>query len=224
MLQAGYAADFILGLTVESINGVQNRSTAGGVTREADPAFIRALLLLRELQTAGGFAMRVEENKGKGSTGVVLFRSEDVPPEILQKGAEIRRLLKMPAEGQKFALTYSPGRGAEDELAVNSRSMLQIMAAFASYVDVPEAHVKERSALPAPDIAAAEASGQKIRIYSGKEKPAAAFAAVRYRNYWFWIDDSDWRTKRALAAVMFFFTLTDTNSQEKLPLITIPAQ
>ena len=30
MLQSGYAADFILGLTVESLNGVRNRSTSGG--------------------------------------------------------------------------------------------------------------------------------------------------------------------------------------------------
>src|SRR4051812_27066410 len=49
MLQAGYAADFILGLTVESLNGVRNRSTAGGIIREADPEFIRALGLLREV-------------------------------------------------------------------------------------------------------------------------------------------------------------------------------
>ena len=39
-----------------------------------------------------------------------------------------------------------------------------------------------------------------------------------------WVDDRDWRTKRALTAVMFFFTLAETGSPEKLPLITIPAQ
>ena len=38
------------------------------------------------------------------------------------------------------------------------------------------------------------------------------------------IDDRDWRTKRALTAVMFFFTLAETGDPGKLPLITIPAQ
>ena len=42
MLQSGYAADFLLGLTVESLNGVRNRSTAAGAVREADPEFVRA--------------------------------------------------------------------------------------------------------------------------------------------------------------------------------------
>ena len=85
MLQSGYAADFILGLTVESLNGVRNRSTAGGTVREADPEFVRALELMREVQAAGAFGMRVEEDKAKGSTGVVFFRRDDVPAEIAGK-------------------------------------------------------------------------------------------------------------------------------------------
>jgi hypothetical protein len=224
MLQAGYPADFILGLTVEGLNGVRNRSTAGGAMREADPEFLRVLGLLRDVQAAGAVGMRVEEDKAKGSTGVLFFRRDDVAPEIVEKTAEIRRLLKLPAESQKFALSYSPVRGADNELAVNSRSMLQIMAAFASYLVVPEAHLKDRSAVPALENSAPENRPDQVRIHSGKDKPAAAFAAVHYRDHWFWIDDGDWQTKRALTAVMFFFTLAETGVNDKLPLITIPAQ
>ena len=224
MLQAGYPADFILGLTVEGLNGVRNRSVSAGTLREADPEFARALELLRQVQAAGAFGMRVEEDKAKGSTAVVFFRRDDIPAAILEQTAEVRRLLKLPAEGQKYTLAYSPVRGADNELAVNSRSMLQIMGAFASYLDVPEAHLKEHSAVPAFEKAAPASRQDVVRIYSGKSKPAHAFAAVHYREHWFWIDDGDWQTKRALTAVMFFFTLAETGSSEKLPLITIPAQ
>ena len=224
MLQSGYAADFILGLTVESLNGVRNRSTVGGAVREADAEFIRALELMREVQAAGAVGMRVEEDKAKGSTAVIFFRREDVAPDIAEKAAEICRLLKLPAEQQKYVLTYSPVRGADHELTVNSRSMLQIMQAFASYLDVPGAHLKERSAVPSFENSSAESRQQPVRIHSGRDKPANAFAAVRYRDHWFWIDDSDWQTKRALTAVMFFFTLAETGGSGALPLITIPAQ
>lgn len=224
MLQAGYPADFILGLTVESLNGLRNRAVTAGVVREADPEFVRALDLLRQVQAAGAFGMRVEEDKAKGSTAVVFFRREDVPAEILEKGAEIRRLLKLSGEGQKFTLSYSPVRGADNELAVNSRSMLQVMGAFASYIDAPEEHLKEHSAVPAFETAAPGTRRDVVRIHSGKDKPAHAFVAVHYRDHWFWVDDNDWQTKRALTAVMFFFTLAETGSNEKLPLITIPAQ
>jgi hypothetical protein len=222
MLQTGYAADFILALTVESLNGVRNRSITAGAVREADPEFKRALQLLREVQTSGAFGMRVEENKGKGSAAVLFFRHEDAPADILEKLSEIKRVLKLPADQHKYALTYSPVRGAENELAVNSRSMLQILSAFASYV--PKAHLDERRAVAVSDGTPSESRQDVVRIHSGKERPADAFAAVFYRGYWFWIDDGDWQTKRALTAVMFFFTLEGTGGTDNLPLVTIPAQ
>jgi hypothetical protein len=155
---------------------------------------------------------------------VLFFRRDDVPAEIVERTAEVRRLLKLSAEAQKFNLVYSPMRGAANELAVTSRSMLQIMGAFASYLDVPEEHLKDRSAVPAFENAAPDSRQNPVRIHSGKAKPANAFAAVHYRDHWFWIEDGDWQTKRALTAVMFFFTLAETGNPEKLPLITIPAQ
>jgi hypothetical protein len=224
MLQTGYPADFILGLTVESLNGVRNRSTTGGVVRKADPEFVRALQLIRDVQSVGAIGMRVEEDKARGATGVVFFRRDDVTAETLEQSTEIRRLLRLSAESQRFTLTYSPVRGTDDELAVNSRSMLQIMSAFASYMDVPEAHLLDRSATPALEGAAGDDSRNSVRIHSGKDKPSSAFAAVHYRDHWFWIDNGDWATKRAMTAIMFFFTLAETGSNEALPLITIPAQ
>ena len=82
MLQSGYAADFVLGLTVESLNGLHNRSNAGGGVREADPEFVRVLQLLREVQAAGAVGMRVEVDKTKDATAVMFFRRDNVPPEI----------------------------------------------------------------------------------------------------------------------------------------------
>ena len=72
MLQAGCAADFILALTVESLNGVRNRSTLGGVVREAASEFVGALELVREVQVAGAFGMPVEEDKLKGSIAMLV--------------------------------------------------------------------------------------------------------------------------------------------------------
>jgi len=225
LLQTGYAADFILGMSVESLNGVRNLSTAGGMAREADPEFLRVLQLLREIQATGAFGMRVEEDKEKGSTGVVFFRRGDVAPEVAAKSAEIRRLLQLPEEPEKFTLAYSPARGTGNELAVNSRSMLQIMQAIGHYVEVPEAHLKDHSAWASLENASATPGPQRnVRIHSGKEKPATSFAAVPYRGFWFWVENGDLQTKRALTVVMFFFTLAETGSPEKLPLVTIPAQ
>jgi hypothetical protein len=221
MLQAGYPADFILSLTVESISGVRNRSTLAGAIRPADADFKRLIEGLRELQAAGGFGMRVEEDKAKGSTAVLFFRRDDLPPDVVAKAAEIKRILGLPPDQQRFTLSYSPARGGPGELTINSRSMLQILQAFASYVEVPAQHLAEKRTRAAFEQAADSWVG---RIRSGTQKPEGAYAAAQYRGHWFWVDDSDWEAKRALTAVMFFFTLADTGTPERLPLITIPAQ
>lgn len=224
MLQSGYAADFVLGLTVESLNGLRNRAATAGSAREADPDFIRVLQLMREVQEAGGVGVRVLENKDKSTTTVMFFRRDNLPPEILEKTREIRRLLKLSPDQKQFDLVYSPIAGGEGELAVGSRSVLQIMGAFASYADVPEADMKDGSALPVANIAGGSGEQQPVQIKCSAEKPAHAFAAVHYRHHWFWIDDRDWRSKRAFTAIMFIFTMAETAGEQKLPLITIPAQ
>ncbi len=223
MLQAGYPADFILGLTVESLNGVRNRSVSGGMVREADADFVRVLQLLREVQAAGGVGMRVEEDKARGSTAVLFFQRDDLPADLQAKSAEIRRLLRLDAGQSKFVLTYSPMRGAANELAVNSRSLLQILQAFASYVEVPEQDLRNK--VVAPSLVHTETTQRQVgQIRGGPARPETSYVAVQYRGQWFWVDHSDWLTKRALTAVMFFFTLADTGGPDKLPLITIPAQ
>jgi hypothetical protein len=195
-----------------------------GVVRDADPEFVRVLQLLREVQAAGAVGMRVQENKDKSATTVVFFRRDNLPPEILDKVVEIRRLLKMPEEQQQFNLVYSPAAGGDGELAVGSRSMLQVMGAMASYTDVPESDIKEGRATPALQSTNGAAQSNPVQIRCSKDKPADAFAAVHYRDQWFWVDDRDWRTKRAFTAIMFLFTMAENTGEEKLPLITIPAQ
>ena len=82
----------------------------------------------------------------------------------------------------------------------------------------------ERSVTPSLQSTNSAGNSDPVRIKSSKEKPVDAFAAVQYRNHWFWVDDRDWRSKRAFTAIMFLFTMAETGAEEKLPLITIPAQ
>ena len=61
-------------------------------------------------------------------------------------------------------------------------------------------------------------------IGSAAERPKDAFAPVRYRGYWFAIDDHDMPSKRLFTFLMFLFTLVETGGKEGAPVVTIPAQ
>jgi len=221
-LQSGYAADFVLGWTVESFNGLQNRSTAPGPPREADPAFVQALELMREIQMAGGINLGVAKDKDKDETTVAVFRAANLPPATLEKSAELRRLLGLPTEQLRFRVITSPGRGPEGDLAIQPRSLLQVMQAVGAFVEVPPEHLAQEWAMPGAATAAEGNSSSRVRIRYARQKPSNSYAAVRYQGHWFWIDQSDWRTKRALALVILLFTLTETGGDERLPVLTIP--
>lgn len=66
--------------------------------------------------------------------------------------------------------------------------------------------------------------GALIRIQSGAERPEDAYAAVRYRDLWFWIDDRDLRLKRVIMFLMVFASLAETGTAPQTPLITLPAR
>ena len=50
-----------------------------------------------------------------------------------------------------------------------------------------------------------------------------AFVAVQYRDWWYWIDDRDFFSKRVFGFIMFLFTLVEEPSTEGTPIVTIPA-
>jgi hypothetical protein len=99
--------------------------------------------------------------------------------------------------------------------------MLLILVDFASWIDVPAADSRRRPGHP-------DGQGRSRRPRCADpgelrtECPDDAFAAVEYRGHWFWIDDRDLRSKRALSLLMLFFSLTETGGAPGAPLVTIP--
>jgi hypothetical protein len=219
MLQAGYAADFTLGWTVESFNGLRNCATTVGNLREPEPAFVRALQLLTELQRDASVSLAVKPGPEGADATVIVLRRDNATEEQLAKGAELRQLLGQPDAVHELTLITSPGRGAVGELAIQPRSVLQVMMGMAAGVDVPAQHVAEQRALPAPGL---ESDTIALKVHSGLEEPADAYIKVFYRDHWFWIDDRDWRSKRSFVLMMFLFSLMESTSTDPLPVLTIP--
>jgi len=60
-----------------------------------------------------------------------------------------------------------------------------------------------------------------MRILAGKWRPADAFAAVKYRDYWYWIDDRDFRSKGVFTFLMIILTLSEEGEKVQPPVVTI---
>jgi hypothetical protein len=222
LVQVGYPADFVLELGVDSINGLRNRTDHAGEVRRADPDFLRLAGLLRKVQEQGGVGLRVQETADKRQDVIFLFHPERLSSDGLEQVSQVKRLLRLAEEKNEYRIVFSPVAGQSDELAVNSRSIMQMMAALATFVDVPEQDIAAGAATPAP--APTQWAQPLLRVSSGAAAPSDAFVSVYYQTHWFWIENRDWKSKRTLSTVLFLFTLTDSDISGRVPVLTIPVK
>ncbi len=109
--------------------------------------------------------------------------------------------------------------------AIQTRSGYQIMLELGADIQVPAEHAAERRTYPSsPEPAAGpDTLPPLVSIQSGSTAPGDAFAAVKYRDYWYWIDDRDFQSKGVISFLMVIMTLAEKDEKVPAPVVTIPA-
>ncbi len=219
LVQAGYPADFIFPITIQMINGINNRVRDNIMARAADPRFDRLIDSIKRTQAAGGLGMRIKPIDEKKS--VVLFFREKLEDRILTEVNTVRQILGLHKDAREFHVVYGSFAHNDREIAILTRSILQIMLEQASHIVVPAKDVAEgRVAFQASEDDVG--SSLTIRVRNSASRPDDAYVAVRYRNRWFWIDDRDFTSKRVFSFLMLLFSLTETGSRGGAPIVTVP--
>jgi hypothetical protein len=242
LIDSGHPADFLLRLTVDGINGLSNYSLAPSRAHAEDPRFRRLLAALRRLQQAGAIAARTIQvankplttatrartqpsttqtrNETRAST-TVFFRRH-AGPAVERDIRLVKSLLGLDPRRDEFILTGEP-RHTPEEIAVQSRSMQEILSELAAGVDVPAEDMARGRATGVANIGDGPDTAPLIHIVSGLEPPVDAYTAVFYQNRWFWIDNDDLRSKRDFMFLLIFYALSETRAIPQAPVVTISA-
>jgi hypothetical protein len=223
LIQGGWPIDRVLGICVKSINRIDNRAGSPAFLREADPEFYQLTSELRAIQQQGGVGVRIEQKEGK-VTSIILFEHGD-DEKMKQRLSRLKELLNLSPDTNEFILISGRTPRSGTELAIQSRSLMEIMLELSTYIDVPQKDLDEGRILPTLHLAVEENAGilPPIRIYSSKNVPADAYLSVRYRDHWFYIDDRNPRSKGMLMFVMILFSFAETGGPSAAPIVTIPA-
>jgi hypothetical protein len=224
LIQSGWPVDLVFTLTVDSVNQFRSRISGGENQREGNIDFYRIIALFRKIQKSGTVGMRVNRGDDKKETSVIFFFRKNISPEIEAALVELTALLGLPPGVSEIPVGYGLIPRNNQEIAMLTRSMLQIMVEMSSQVDVPAKHVTDGRTVPVlsrPD-SGDEAIGQIIDIKSSKDKPVKAYTAVKYQDHWFWINETDFKSKRAFTFLMILFSMTESGSNDALPMVTIP--
>jgi len=218
-IESGYAADLIMQTTVSSINGLRNDSATeeGGLNR-GDADFFKATALLRVLQQAGAVSLFVRVKPDKERVPIISFITENQPPAVLSAVAEIKRLLRLDSNANEFRLIFGARAAENTEIALQTRSLIQIMGALAGLVEVPPENAAQAVAVKS----SSPGRPQIFRVTSSEKRPRGAFVAIHYREHWYWIDDRDLKSKRVFALILLLFSMSDSKAGDNLPVLTIP--
>jgi hypothetical protein len=221
LLQSGYPADVVFDLTVDSINGIRNRSVSGGQLRPADPEFTWLVQVIRKAQIAGSVGIRVQREKDKSDSVAFFFQDKNIDPTLAKELAEARRILRLNPGRSDFRVVFGATASNSDEIAILSRSVFRVLTELSALVDVPGEHLASGIA---PSIGMQENDDSPpFRVLSGDKPPCSSFVAVCYEGHWFWIEKSDFRSKRTMSYLLVLLALADTGTKENLPVITIQA-
>jgi hypothetical protein len=219
IIQAEYPMDLMFSICIQTINGVDNRFGGKAMGRIADPAFYRLIKAMRRIQKAGGLGMRVKPMHNKNN--IVMFFRKKISDEIAGDINIVRQILGLSPDVKEIRVAYGAFAADDREIAMLTRSMLQIMIELASYIDVPAKDVEEGRVAAFVDENISDAPAL-IRVRSGAFRPHEAFVTVQYRDNWFWIDDTDIASKRIFSFMMMLMSLTETGGQTGAPIVTAP--
>lgn len=225
LMQSGWPVEMIFPVVVEAVNGLRNQKAIGQQGHKGDTEFFHLISLMQEIQNSGNVSMRVIKDKEEKETTVMFFYRQDVPPAIDQALNEFESILKLKRHSRELKVTYGLLPETDQEIALQTRSMMQIMVALAKQIDVPAPHVVEGRTIPSLnfDDTADNRGGRLITVHASSDEPDNAFVSVPYKDYWFWIDDRDLYSKRTFSFMMVLFSLTESGGKDGLPLVTIPA-
>lgn len=224
LVEGGYPIDLVLRVLVHSINGVQNQFGGSARMQPADPEFYTLLEKLRENQASGAVALRLKKTeKTADQPALVMVFRPRADARVDERSDEIRRILGLRDAASEFRVVYGSMPAGDEDIALLTRSIIEILSDISSTVEVPAEHVVEQRVPPTMEAEGEGIKGKMIRILWSKEQPDDAFAAVPYRDSWYWIDDKDYRSKKLFSFLMFVMTLTETGGKEGAPIVTISA-
>ena len=218
LIAAGYNTELLFTWAVEAINGVRNFSGTGVSSRAPDSGYYEFVDLMTVLQQSGAASFEVQTDPATGYQVIFTFVDRNISDEARAQRRRVRELLGLEADRNEFHVIYAPFADQPDQLALQTRSVLQMLYAMASFVDVPADKATRASGghnlQPGID--------RPFRVRTSAERPEDPFASFKYHGDWYWIDNEDLISNRVFTLMLFMTTLTNQSGTENAPVLTIP--
>jgi hypothetical protein len=220
MLAAGTPADAVLGLAVQSINGRRNWSGDAQAGGRLDRAFDQILALLEALRADGFLGFRFDVQPTGRTAYLLIDQPRDAPGP---RAARLLELLGLDPSARSFPVRFGLGDDRPSEIRIYTRSLFEILNILGAQIEVPDSDISRGRTYPTRATGEDLQAVPIVAVQSSEFPPLGAFVAVEYRDTWFHVDDSDYRSKRVFSVLMLILNLVENIGGQQLPVITIPS-
>jgi hypothetical protein len=233
--QAGFPVDIFMRIAVQRLGTMENMSfgelpASGYIDTktqfESDFKKLKRFEKMIELIfiLSDSEIIEVQQFEEDGQSRSYLIIAEDVPEDLRPKLGELRQLLGL-TNRNRFRITDRVTNIKDDEISIQTRSVMAIMEFVARGVEVPLEHLEDGWVI---DYGLQTSDGEvakgliPFRMHSSKSRPQNVFAAVRFNDYWYYIDHTDITSKRALSLIIVLFRLQAPTPAGAAPILTLP--
>jgi len=210
----------ILITMITSVNGIYNPQFQQR-GESSDPRFKNIVTLMAELIRSRRLHWASDESD-KGDFSIILDRADPSQQDNIDELLQLIGL-PQPVPGQKRIVVPVSlalhGREA-GAIGLTTRAVYELVEVMSAAVEVPEPHQREGVAVSFPPLGLV---GQNLHVRSSEKRPDTASVVVKYRDYWFYIDDRDVETKLYFKLVGALWASTMAESAHaKAPMLTVP--
>ena len=210
LFHSGWSIERVFKVCLQRIDKLKNAPSASGPTPKIAPKtkkFFQAVKYLQKLQVQGGLnlAYRVSD----GEPQLVIHISEAFKNS--QPANQFARSINATV-GKTSYVFDTPRIKDKQSTDIVTRSLLGIMFYLSQAVEVPEPDLEEgRVVVTKTDNGEvfnwAEITGGLLRIHNSVNRPEDARLLIFYRNYWFYINDSDLTSKSTFSLLAQIYAL-----------------
>ena len=210
LFHSGWNVERIFKVCLQRINNLKNAPGASGPTPKIAPKtekFFKAANFLSQLQSQGG--LDLEYRVSDGEPQLVIHITEALKNS--QPASQFARSINATI-GQTSYVFGAPSTKDKHSIEIVTRSLLGVMFYLSVAVEVPEQDIAEGRVTVTKTNEGevfdwGEITGELLRIHNSPNPPVDVSLLIFYRNYWFYINDSDLISKSTFSLLAQIYAL-----------------
>ncbi len=237
LILSGWDIDLIFKIVIQSFDEFLNAPEAAAPIPEYAPRyeqFFEVTKLLRYFQMRSALKVgvkccpKIEPSQAQVNSG----ESKEILQLAFPEGdTESEKLASFFSDVHKseghYVVNLELGYNSHGKIGIIPRSILSSMYYLSLGIDVPEEdikkhHVVETLAETGEPFDWKRIIGELIEVKSSGQEPKSSYISVKYKDSWYYIEDSDILSKRTFLLLLQLYNLQAKESKMPPPILTLP--